>query len=441
MGNHIGLTEVWDICRRRKLYFFIPFLLITLISVIGAFVLPKRYESYTTILVKKEDILNPFVEWQNAIALASPDQLILLNEIIYSRSTLEKLIDSLGLRPQSGGGAAMEDLLADARRKISIEQRGSDSFRIFFADSDPSTTQRAATILANIYMQTSLRSNQQQNEDIVRFYEQKVDEFQKKFEEEQRSLLVLQQSRLRSTPLEESSLRPMVDKLKDEINANERIYNQQSQALDLLKSYKENIDNPSTAAQISALDPGTTVQYVTELKSLAVKYTDLLGRYTPRYPQVQDVRAQLINLLDKSAEALQSELASTRSKRSRLESDWNATNASLSTAINTNEIGTERKSSYVIVKDLYDTMRHKLEAARINKELGDRGTSKYVILDPAQLPSTPTKPKKALIMGGGSVLGLIIGFAAMFAMEYYDPTVRRKQDIEVFNKPIIGYLP
>ncbi len=441
MRNHISITEVWDICRRRKMYFLVPFFLISLISVIGAFVLPKRYESYTTILVKKEDILNPFVEWQKAIALASPDQLILLNEIIYSRSTLEKLIDSLGLRPQTGAEAAMEDMIAMARRNVSIEQRGSDSFRISFADSDPRTTQRAATILAYIYMQTSLRSTQQQNEDIVRFYEQKVDEFQKKFEEEQRSLLVLQQSRLRSTPLDEGSLRPTINKLKDEMNANDRIYSQQRQALELIKSYKENIDNSSTAAKISALDPGTTVQYINELKSLAVKYTDLLSRYTPRYPQVQALRAQLVDLLDKSAEALQSEIMSTQSKRSRLESDWNATNSSLSTAINTTESGTERKSSYFIVKDLYDTMRHKLEAAKINKELGDRGASKYVILDPAQLPLSPTKPKKGLIIGGGSMLALVIGLAAMFAMEYYDPTIRRRQDIEEFNKPIIGYLP
>ncbi len=440
MKNHISMTEVWDIVRRRKLYFLVPFILISTISVIGAFVLPKRYESYTTILLQKEDILNPFMEWQKAVALAAPDQLTLLNEIIFSRSSIERLLDSLGISPQ-GGAEKMENLVADTRRKISIEQRASDSFRIFYADSDPVVTQKAATIIANIYIQTSLRSNQQQNEDIVRFYEKKVDEFQKKFEDEQRSLLTLQQSRLGSTPLEEVSLRPKLTRIKDEMGANEKVLMQQQQALTLIKSYRENIDNPSTVAQISALDAGSSVQYINELKALAVKYTNLLSRYTPRYPEVQVARAQLVDLLEKASEALQSEITSTRSKRSRLEADWNETNSSLSTAINTNEVGTERQSSYVIIKELYDTMRQKLEAAKLNKELGDRGASKYVILDPAQIPSFPTKPKKELIIGGGSALGLLIGIAAMFAMEYYDPTIRRRQDIEVFNKPIIGYLP
>ncbi|MBI5472057.1 MAG: hypothetical protein HY961_06895 [Ignavibacteriae bacterium] len=440
MKNHISMTEVLDIVRRRKLYFLVPFILISTISVIGAFVLPKRFESYTTILVQKEDILNPFVEWQKAVALAAPDQLTLLNEIMFSRSSIQRLLDSLDVKPQ-GGPENMEALVGNTRRKISIEQRASDSFRIFYADSDPITTQRAATILANIYIQTSLRSNRQQNEDIVRFYEQKVDEFQKKFEAEQRSLLGLQQSRLRTTPLEEESLRPMLNKIKDDLGTNEKLLMQQQQALALIRSYRENIDNPSTVAQISALDAGASVQYINELKSVAVRYTTLLSRYTPRYPEVQTARAQLIDLLEKASDAVQSEISTTRSKRSRMETDWRETNASLSTAINTREVGTERQSSYVRIKDLYDTMLGKLEAAKISKELGDRGASKYVILDPAQVPSEPTKPKKELIIGGGSALGLLIGIAAMFAMEYYDPTIRRRQDIEVFNKPIIGYLP
>lgn len=434
-------SKVWDICRRRKLYFLVPFLLISLISVIGTFILPKRYESYTTILVKKEGILSPFFEWQKAIALASPDLLLTLNEIIFSRSTLEKLVDSLGIRPEGIGPGAMEKLVADVRRKISVEQRGSDSFRIFFADSDPNTAQRAATILANIYMQTSLGSNQQQIEDIVRFYEEKVDQFRRKFEEEQRSLLTMQQSNLRSIPLEESSLRSMIDKLKNEMNVNERALAQQQQAFNLLKSYRENVDKPSTAAQISTLDAGSSIQYSTELKALAFKYTDLLSRYTPRYPQLRAVRTQLIDLLEKSAEALKVEIANTRSKRSRLDTDWNTTIANLSTSIDTNELGTERRSSYAIMKGLYDTMREKLEAAKISSELGDAGTSKYLVLDPALISSPTTKPKKGLVIGAGSALGFIIGIAAMFAAEYYDPTIRRRQDIEVFKRPIIGYIP
>ncbi len=439
MKTDFSVSDVMDIVRRRRLFLIVPFIVISLISTIGAFVIPKRYESYTTILVQKEDILNPFVEWSKAVSLVQVDQLTLLNEILLSRSSIAKLLDSLGVTAEMGG--KMDDLIDGTRRKIMTEQRGSDSFRIFYADSDPYVTQKAATVLANIYIQTSLRSKQQQSEDVVRFYEQKVDEYQKKFEEEQRALLILEQERLRRTPLEEGSLRSGLDKLTDEIGENQRTLAQQQQALNLLRNYRDNIDDLSTVAKISAVDAQGATLYMNDLKSLAVKYTDLLSRYTPRYPQVQSVRAQLVSLLDKATEALQSEIASTKSKQARLEANRGETMGGISSRITGDEVGAERRSSYGIIKELYDTMRNKLEAARVSKELGDRGASKYVILDAAQVPSAPTKPKKGLIIGGGCALGFIIGIAAMFAMEYYDPTIRRRQDIEVFNKPIIGYLP
>jgi uncharacterized protein involved in exopolysaccharide biosynthesis len=301
--------------------------------------------------------------------------------------------------------------------------------------------QRAATFLANIYIQTSLRSKQQQSEDVVHFYEQKVDEYQKKFEEEQRALLALKQERLRRSPVEEGSLRSGLNKATDEMGGIQRTLAQQQQALNLLKSYRDNIDDPSTVARISSIDAQGASIYMNDLKALTVKYTDLLSKYTPRYPQVQSVRTQLVDLLEKATEALQGEIATTRAKQSRLETNMSETMGDIGRSITSDEIGAERQSGYLIIKELYDTMRQKLEAAKVSKELGARGASKYVILDAAQVPSSPTKPKKGLIIGGGFALGLIIGIAAMFAMEYYDPTIRRRQDIEVFNKPIIGYLP
>ena len=45
-------------------------------------------------------------------------------------------------------------------------------------------------------METSLKSSQQQNEDAVTFFEQKVEEYRQKFEEYQRELLELRQGTL-----------------------------------------------------------------------------------------------------------------------------------------------------------------------------------------------------------------------------------------------------
>jgi polysaccharide biosynthesis transport protein len=64
-----------------------------------------------------------------------------------------------------------------------------------------------------------------------------------------------------------------------------------------------------------------------------------------------------------------------------------------------------------------------------------------VIIDPARVPAKPTKPNRALIVGGGVGVGLLLGLVAAIAAELLDSTIRSPREIEVFRKPIIGLLP
>ena len=299
----------------------------------------------------------------------------------------------------------------------------------------------SATILAEIYMETSLRSSQQQNEDAVTFFEQKVEEYRQKFEEYQRELLEFRQGTLSTLPQGENTLRPLLDGVESELTETMKTLKRQQRTKQLLESYAENIDMPGTISQISSLEGDGAILYIDELKTLSLKYTELLTRYTPRYPAVQSARQHLIILLQNSAEALEGEIESTEARKKRQEAHRSEILENLSKSIDLNEVTSERRTNYLMFQKLYDSMRVKLEQARVSRDLGARGASKYVILDPARVPSKPTKPKKALIIGGGFGLGLIIGVATMFMAEFVDPTIRRRQDIEVFQKPTIGYLP
>jgi polysaccharide biosynthesis transport protein len=441
MKSHINLQQIPDVIRRRKRYVIVPFVIIFVISTVGAYLLPKRYESYTTILLQKDEILNPLVQFQMAVTMTQEDRLTSFNEIIYSRSTIEILLNRLRRVPETTESSAVDELIETTQRKISTSQRGSDSFRITVADSDPKVAQMSASILAEIYMETSLKSNQQQTEDAVAFFQQKVEEYRQKFEEYQRELLELQQGTLSTLPQGENTLRPLLDQVEAELTQTKKTLDTQARTKQLLESYAENIDMPGTVSQISSLPADGAILYIDELKTLSLKYTELLARYTPQYPAVKSARQHVIILLQNSAEALDGEIKSTETRMKRQEARRGEILENLSKSIDLNEVTSERRTNYLMYQQLYDNMRVKLEQARVSRDLGARGASKYVILDPAQVPSKPTKPKKALIIGGGFSLGLIIGVATMLMAEFYDPTIRRRQDIEVFQKPIIGYLP
>lgn len=64
------------------------------------------------------------------------------------------------------------------------------------------------------------------------------------------------------------------------------------------------------------------------------------------------------------------------------------------------------------------------------------------IIDTARIPNQPVKPKKALNLLFGTILGLLLGFSATFIKESLDKTVKTVSDIKkILNLNILGAIP
>lgn len=64
------------------------------------------------------------------------------------------------------------------------------------------------------------------------------------------------------------------------------------------------------------------------------------------------------------------------------------------------------------------------------------------IIDKAQVPDIPIKPKPKLNMAIASVLGIVIGVFLVFLLEYLDSTIQTPDDVERYlDLPVIGIIP
>lgn len=66
---------------------------------------------------------------------------------------------------------------------------------------------------------------------------------------------------------------------------------------------------------------------------------------------------------------------------------------------------------------------------------------KLTVIHPATVPSTPIKPSKALDIGFGLVLGLIVGIAVVVFRDLLDNTIKDPQDFEALGIPVLGLVP
>ncbi|GFR36688.1 YveK family protein [Thermobrachium celere] len=64
------------------------------------------------------------------------------------------------------------------------------------------------------------------------------------------------------------------------------------------------------------------------------------------------------------------------------------------------------------------------------------------IVDAAETPKEPVKPKKMLNITIAFVLGIMVSLGLVFILEYMDTTVKTEDEIEkLLDLPVIGIIP
>ncbi|CDF57715.1 YveK family protein [Thermobrachium celere] len=64
------------------------------------------------------------------------------------------------------------------------------------------------------------------------------------------------------------------------------------------------------------------------------------------------------------------------------------------------------------------------------------------IIDAAQVPENPVKPKKMLNIAIAFVLGVMLSLGLVFILEYMDTTVKTEDDVEkLLDLPVVGIIP
>jgi polysaccharide biosynthesis transport protein len=441
LSAQITLREVIGVFRRRMKLILLPMLIVTALCLVGAYTLPRKYESSTTIMVKRDEVLNPLVNYTMAIAMAQEDPLSTFNEVIYSRTTIRSLIDSLGLGKDIKSEGQRQALIKSIQQNVDTEhKRGSESFSITYVDTDPWRAQRAASALSNIFIQTSQQIENQKNDLAVQFFEKKLEEYRQKFESSQKEVVSVLQQRINELPTESRALYTQVEAYDHQINdIDTRIKTFQEQLV-ILRTFPEAMQTETGKQNLFNLQR-IDLPFVDELRALLSKYDQFTQRYTRKYPEVEKLEMQISSLLERMRKAVENEIAKQQTQRWDIEKRRSQLVDDLKRSSVTQKVDQDKESNYGIYRNLYDDMKLKLEQARTNRELGSGNANQFVIIDPAVVPTLPSKPSRSLIVSGGFVLGLLLGVLTAFIAEIIDTTIRTTQDIAVYQKPVIAFIP
>jgi uncharacterized membrane protein YgdD (TMEM256/DUF423 family) len=98
---------------------------------------------------------------------------------------------------------------------------------------------------------------------------------------------------------------------------------------------------------------------------------------------------------------------------------------------------------YNLAKERYDHLSGQKSSSEVANRLEDRSAGENLeVLDPASLPQKPSDPNRWVIVGAGTVMGLIVGLFVAGAQEVKDSTMKGLKDVRAYsNLNILSSIP
>lgn len=92
-----------------------------------------------------------------------------------------------------------------------------------------------------------------------------------------------------------------------------------------------------------------------------------------------------------------------------------------------------------VLEQVFLMLRSRLEEVRIAEAMR---TPEVAVIDPAVPPRNPIRPRRALNLGLGILLGLVFGVGLALLLEYMDTTVKSPDQVEeLLGVPVLGRIP
>jgi len=176
------------------------------------------------------------------------------------------------------------------------------------------------------------------------------------------------------------------------------------------------------------------------------QYTEAINQYGPNFPKVLRLQSQLKEIdqnLDREKRAVLVRLGSEYHEAQQREELLTHTLDQQKTEAN---LMSERMVQYNILKRdaeadkaLYDGLLTKLKEAGISAALQ---SSNIRVVDPAMIPSFPSRPAKARNVTLAFLVGLVGGIGLAILREYMDNTVKTPDDVETLARlPSLAVVP
>jgi uncharacterized protein involved in exopolysaccharide biosynthesis len=413
MDKKLEIKDYLDIALRRKWFFIIPFMAISMIVMGYARWAPKSYQASTLILVEQPQLSTNYV--QPTVTERMEDRLRTIEQQITSRSFQEVIVEEFDLLKKAEKTSSLESVIQSLRKRITIQVTGSQAFSISFKDRDPVMAMKIANRLTTLFIERNLQQREGLARGTVTFLDKELQRVQKLLLEQERKV-----SEFRTRHLGE---------LPEQLDANLR-------TLDRLQNQLQN------TTQANVLESDDVVVLNALLKRLRLKYTD-------EHPEIIRLKARIAELesgksnMGGTATADAASITQLRAEENRLLQDSiKEYQRRVEMTPKVDQQLRELTRGYEVTQREYQSLLDKrlqaeMAASMESMQKGER----FLILDEAKIPVRPFKPDRQKVLLIGLLIAMASGVGLVAVIEYLDTSFYNIEDLERFAElPVIASI-
>ncbi|RMD91042.1 MAG: hypothetical protein D6807_00555, partial [Alphaproteobacteria bacterium] len=398
--------------------------------------LPNQYESSARIYVDTATVLGPLLK---GVAVESDlnRQVQVMRQTLLSRPNLDQLVRMTDLDVTAPGPAAYEALINRLEDRIDLTADKQNLFTISFTDKDPRLARDVVQALTTIFVENNLGENRSDIDNAQQFLRRQIAEYEKSLDAAESALAKFKQDNMEFLP-GQSGLAEKLASAKGQKASLEAQLEDARKRVALLED--ELAKTPRMLGDVAvAGGPPTNIE--AQIVAIQAQLAELRARYTDEHPDVVVLKRRLENLL-RQQEArisaatggpnagdtggtvvnpvysdLRIALVEEKGKVTTLEDQVRRAAqqvAQLERRIRlVPEVEAKMKKltrDYEVIRQNYETLRSRLEAARISADRDEGGNRvNFRIIEAASLPALPSGPPRALFLIAVLFASLVAG--------------------------------
>lgn len=495
----MDLEDYIDIVRRHKGWIFGPFLFTLVASVVGVYLYPDSYVSQAVVKIVPQQVPQNLV--QAAINQQMSDRINSMAQTILSRSVLTTIINSFGLYQRERSRMPIEDVIEQMKNAIQIQPVASPTgtadripaFAVSFSYENRLMAQRVVQELVSRFIDENIHNRSSATFQTTQFMKDELDDAKKELDAAEDKLAAYRmQNNGRLPDQVDSNMRQLTALQSQASYLSARISSVNQEKLQMetnIRIFKDQLANISKDASQLQNSPDHKSQELLDaekdLNTSEDQLTLLRQHYKDTFPDVQSAIARVEGARKKVQEVTAADAAkktdttagitpaeqqTVRESRDieasirRFQSALEARDLDLQDntkqlkAVNDAIKGFEGRMSTVplgekqyadllrdrdLVKERFVDLSGKLSKAEIAQEMEGRKQGETLeLLDPASLPTTPTEPKRPMVILLGAALGLVLGIGIAGAREMKDTSLKNLKDVRAYTQmSILGSVP